>query len=46
MTMVGLLGPNDAELLMPTIREAANDSSWRVRFAVARKITEVIVICA
>ena len=37
-----LLSTEDTEqLVMPTLREAANDKSWRVRYMVADKFTEV-----
>ena len=37
-----LLSTDDTEqLVMPTLREAANDKSWRVRYMVADKFTEV-----
>lgn len=37
-----LLSQDDTEkLVMPTVRDAANDKSWRVRYMVADKFTEV-----
>ena len=37
-----LLPENDTEqLVMPTLRDAAADKSWRVRYMVADKFTEV-----
>ena len=41
-SIAGLLDHQDVEtLVMPTLREAANDKSWRVRYMVADKFTEV-----
>ena len=40
--IAGLLSHSDTEaLIMPTLREAATDKSWRVRYMVADKFTEV-----
>ena len=37
-----LLGPADIEnLVMPTIRDATTDKSWRVRYIVSEKFAEV-----
>ena len=42
--IASLLPSEDTEqLVMPTLREAANDKSWRVRYMVADKFTEVCV---
>ena len=39
-----LLNTADKEqLILPTLREAANDKSWRVRYMVADKFVEVIL---
>lgn len=41
-SIAGLLDHADVEaLVMPTLREAANDKSWRVRYMVADKFSEV-----
>ena len=41
-SMAALLPSQDTEaLVMPTLREAANDKSWRVRYMVADKFSEV-----
>ena len=43
-----LLSSADKEqLILPTLREAANDKSWRVRYMVADKFVEVlpIIVC-
>lgn len=38
-----LLNTADKEqLILPTLREAANDKSWRVRYMVADKFVEVM----
>lgn len=43
--IAGLLPMDDTEtLVMPTLRDAANDKSWRVRYMVADKYTEVCII--
>ena len=43
-SIASLLTPDDTEhLVMPTLREAANDKSWRVRYMVADKFNEVSV---
>ena len=40
--IASLLPPADVEqLVMPTLRDAANDKSWRVRYMVADKFTEL-----
>ena len=40
--IASLLPAEDVEqLVMPTLREAANDKSWRVRYMVADKFTEL-----
>jgi serine/threonine-protein phosphatase 2A regulatory subunit A len=40
--IAGLLPPADVEqLVMPTLRDAATDKSWRVRYMVADKFTEL-----
>ena len=40
-----LLGPADIEnLVMPTIRDATTDKSWRVRYIVSEKFAEVIYV--
>lgn len=45
-SIASLLAADDTEqLVMPTLREAANDKSWRVRYMVADKFTEVHFIC-
>ena len=42
-----LLSTADKEqLILPTLREAANDKSWRVRYMVADKFVEVSSIIA
>ena len=44
-SMAALLPSEDTEqLVMPTLREAANDKSWRVRYMVADKFSEVIFL--
>ena len=41
-SIASLLEPDDIEqLIMPTLREAAHDKSWRVRYMVADKFTDV-----
>lgn len=41
-SIASLLATEDTEqLVMPTLREAANDKSWRVRYMVADKFTEL-----
>lgn len=41
-SIASLLDAGDVEqLVMPTLRGAANDKSWRVRYMVADKFTEV-----
>lgn len=41
-----LLNTADKEqLILPTLREAANDKSWRVRYMVADKFVEVLQHC-
>ena len=40
-----LLNTADKEqLILPTLREAANDKSWRVRYMVADKFVEVCLL--
>ena len=40
-----LLNAADKEqLILPTLREAANDKSWRVRYMVADKFVEVTTV--
>ena len=40
--MAGLLQQEDTEnLVMPTLRQAAEDKSWRVRYMVAEKFIEL-----
>lgn len=42
MSIATLLQQDDVEqLVMPTLRECAGDTSWRVRYMVADKFTEV-----
>ena len=42
--IASILSHDDTEaLVMPTLREAANDKSWRVRYMVADKFIEVCV---
>lgn len=42
VSIAGLLPHDDTEqLIMPTVRQAAEDKSWRVRYMVADKFTEV-----
>src|SRR6218665_1269953 len=44
-SIASLLPSDDTEhLVMPTLREAANDKSWRVRYMVADKFNEVCMI--
>ena len=44
MNIAQLLPQEDLEaLVMPTLRQAAEDKSWRVRYMVADKFTEVHV---
>jgi len=44
-SIASLLPQSDTEnLVMPTLREAANDKSWRVRYMVADKYTEVFIL--
>lgn len=43
VSIASLLPSSDTEqLVMPTLRQAAEDKSWRVRYMVADKFTEVI----
>lgn len=42
VSIASLLSPEDIEIhVMPTLRQAAEDKSWRVRYMVADKFTEV-----
>ena len=42
VAVAGLLPSSDIEpLAMPTLRQAIQDKSWRVRYMVADKFTEV-----
>ena len=42
VSIASLLPSEDTEqLVMPTLRQAAEDKSWRVRYMVADKFTEV-----
>lgn len=42
VSIASLLQPEDIEIhVMPTLRQAAEDKSWRVRYMVADKFTEV-----
>ena len=42
VSIAQLLSPEDTEQhVMPTLRQAAEDKSWRVRYMVADKFTEV-----
>lgn len=42
VSIASLLAQEDVEqLLMPTLRQCVNDNSWRVRYMVADKFTEV-----
>ena len=42
VSIASLLASDDTEqLVMPTLRNAAQDKSWRVRYMVADKFTEV-----
>lgn len=42
VSIASLLPPDDVEqYVMPTLRQAADDKSWRVRYMVADKFTEV-----
>ena len=42
MSIAGLLSHEDTDaLIMPTMRGCAQDKSWRVRYMVADKFTEV-----
>jgi hypothetical protein len=44
-SICGLLPTSETEqLIMPTLREAANDKSWRVRYMVADKFIEVCAL--
>ena len=44
-SIASLLTSEDTEkLVMPTLREAANDRSWRVRYMIADKFTEVALM--
>ncbi|XP_033119859.1 serine/threonine-protein phosphatase 2A 65 kDa regulatory subunit A alpha isoform-like [Anneissia japonica] len=44
VAIAGLLTDEDKEnLIMPTLRECAGDKSWRVRYMVADKFTEVMI---
>ena len=41
-SIASLLPKDDVEsMVMPTLRDAASDKSWRVRYMVADKFTEV-----
>lgn len=41
-SIASLLSSEDTEhLVMPTLKEAAGDKSWRVRYMIADKFTEV-----
>jgi serine/threonine-protein phosphatase 2A regulatory subunit A len=41
-SIASLLSTSDKELLvLPTLRDACNDKSWRVRYMVADKFVEV-----
>lgn len=43
VSIASLLPAQDTEnLVMPTLRQAAEDKSWRVRYMVADKFTEVL----
>jgi len=45
-SICGLLPPGETEqFIMPMLREAANDKSWRVRYMVADKFIEVCSAC-
>ena len=45
VSIASLLPDNDKEtLVMPTLRNAAADKSWRVRYMVADKFTDVSTI--
>lgn len=45
MNIAQLLPQEDLEaLVMPTLRQAAEDKSWRVRYMVADKFTEVRIV--
>ena len=45
VSIATLLGHEDIEqYVMPTLRQAAEDKSWRVRYMVADKFTEVNII--
>ena len=42
VSIASLLPTDDTEqLVMPTLRQAAEDKSWRVRYMVADKFTDV-----
>lgn len=42
VSIASLLPPEDVEqYVMPTLRQAADDKSWRVRYMVADKFSEV-----
>ena len=44
VSIAGVLGPEDVEqLVMPTLRQSCEDKSWRVRYMVADKFTEIQV---
>lgn len=46
VAIASLLNAEDVEtLVMPTLRQAAEDKSWRVRYMVADKFTDVSTIC-
>ena len=46
VSIASLLPSEDTEtLVMPTLRQAAEDKSWRVRYMVADKFTEVGQLC-
>ena len=45
VSIATLLGHEDIEQhVMPTLRQAAEDKSWRVRYMVADKFTEVTIM--
>ena len=45
VSIASLLQPDDIEVhVMPTLRQAAEDKSWRVRYMVADKFTEVKIL--
>lgn len=46
VSIATLLPQEDLEtLVMPTLRQAAEDKSWRVRYMVADKFSEVSLLC-